>query len=321
MRTMQSMALIGVAALFATGTTAQIYPVKPVRVVVGSPPGGIDAYIRLIGPRVGEAIGQPVVIENRGGANGAIGAEHVARSAPDGYTLLFATAGALVHAMVLNKNLPFNTLRDFTPVANLFETLKIMTVHASLPFQSVAEVIEHARRNPGKLTYASAGNMTIMHINGEFFKAAAKVDILHIPYKGTAAMATDLMAGRADVGFPALNNVKAYLASGKLRLLAIAENQRYAGFPNAPAIAEIVPGYSAPPSWNGIAGPANLPRPIVERLNAAFVKALDAPEVRKFLDDNGAVPRAGAPEELAATIRKDLEIAVQMIKAAGIQAE
>jgi len=313
------LALAGLAAI--QGAAAQTYPVKPVRVVVGSPPGGIDAYIRLIGPKVAETIGQPVIIENRGGANGAIGAEHVAHSAPDGYTLLFANSGALVYAMVLNKNLPFDTLRDFTPIANLFETLKIMTVHSSLPFQSVKDVIDHARRNPGKLTYASSGNMTIMHINGEFFKAAAKVDILHIPYKGTAAMATDLMAGRADVGFPALNNVKAYLGAGKLRLIAIAENQRYAGYPNTAAIGEIVPGYNAPPSWNAIVAPLNLPRAIVDRLNGAFVKALDAKEVKVFLEENGAVSRAGSPQDLAATIKKDLEVAIQMIKVTGIQAE
>jgi tripartite-type tricarboxylate transporter receptor subunit TctC len=313
------LALAGLAAI--QGAAAQTYPVKPVRVVVGSPPGGIDAYIRLIGPKVAETIGQPVIIENRGGANGAIGAEHVAHSAPDGYTLLFANSGALVYAMVLNKNLPFDTLRDFTPIANLFETLKIMTVHPSLPFQSVKDVIDHSRRNPGKLTYASSGNMTIMHINGEFFKAAAKVDILHIPYKGTAAMATDLMAGRADVGFPALNNVKAYLGAGKLRLIAIAENQRYEGYPNTPAIGEIVPGYNAPPSWNAIVAPLNLPRAIVDRLNGAFVKALDAKEVKVFLEENGAVSRAGSPQDLAATIKKDLEVAIQMIKVTGIQAE
>ncbi|MFM9969667.1 MAG: Bug family tripartite tricarboxylate transporter substrate binding protein [Burkholderiales bacterium] len=147
------------------------------------------------------------------------------------------------------------------------------------------------------------------------------MDILHIPYKGTAAMATDLMAGRADVGFPALNNVKAYLGSGKLRLLGIAENQRYAGYPNSPAIGEIVPGYNAPPSWNGIVAPQNLPRAIVERLNAAFVKSLDTPEVKNFLEENGAVSRAGSPQDLVATIKKDLEIAIQMIKTTGIQAE
>ncbi len=317
-----SIAALAVACgIAAQGSAAQTYPVKPVRVVVGSPPGGIDAYIRLIGPKVAETIGQPVIIENRGGANGAIGAEHVAHSAPDGYTLLFANSGALVYALVLNKNLPFDTLRDFTPIANLFETLKIMTVHSSLPFQSVKDVIDHSRRNPGKLTYASSGNMTIMHINGEFFKAAAKVDILHIPYKGTAAMATDLMAGRADVGFPALNNVKAYLGAGKLRLIAIAENQRYEGYPNTPAIGEIVPGYNAPPSWNAIVAPLNLPRAIVDRLNGAFVKALDAKEVKVFLEENGAVSRAGSPQDLAATIKKDLEVAIQMIKVTGIQAD
>ena len=300
---------------------AQAYPVKPIRLVVGSPPGGIDAFVRMFSPKAAEILGQPVIIENRGGANGAIGAENVARSPADGYSLFFANAGALVHAMVLNKNIPFDTLRDFTPIATLFETLLVMTVHSSLPYKSVGEVIDFARRNPGKLTYASSGNMTLIHINGELFKAAAKVDILHIPYKGTAAMATDLMTGRADVGFPALNNVRAHLAAGKLRLIAISSHQRYAGYPSVPTIAEIVPEFSPPPSWSAIVGPAGLPAPIVERVNAAFVKSLDAPEVRKFFEDNGAVSRASSPQELASTIRRDLDEAVKMVKATGIQAE
>ena len=312
---------LAIVAFFPAPAAAQAYPVKPIRLVVGSPPGGIDAYVRLFAPRAAEMLGQPVIIENRGGANGAIGAENVARSPADGYSLLFATAGALVHAKVLNNNLPFDSLRDFTPIANLFETLIVMTVHASLPYKSVGEIVDYARRNPGKLTYASSGNTTIIHINGEIFKAAAKVDILHIPYKGTAAMATDLMAGRADVGFPALNNVKAHITSGKLRLIAVTQNQRYAGYPDVPTIAETVPAFSPPPSWNAIAGPAGLPRPIVDRLNAAFVKSLDAPEVRRFFEENGAVSRAGTPQELATTLRRDLDIAIQMIKATGIQAE
>ncbi len=300
---------------------AQGYPSKPIRLVVGSPPGGIDAYVRLFGPKAAEMLGQPVVIENRGGANGAIGAEYVARSAPDGYTILFATAGALVHGVILTHNRTFDPLKDFTPIANMVATLKVMTVHASQPFNSVKEVIDFAKRNPGKLTYASSGNTTIFHITGELFKAAAGVDILHVPYKGTAAMATELMSGRVEVGFAALNNVKPHLASGKLKLLAVAETQRYPAMPNTPTISETVPGFVPPPSWNAIVGPAALPRPIVDRLNAAFVRSLEAPEVRAFIDANGAVAHGGTPEELGATLRGDFEVAAKLLKAAGIQAE
>ena len=314
------LAIVGMA-LIPSLAPAQAYPAKPIRLVVGSPPGGIDVYVRLFSPKAAETLGQPIFIENRGGANGAIGAENVARSPADGYSLLFANAGAMVHAMVLNKNLPFDTLRDFTPVASLFETLIVMTVHASLPYKTAGEVIEFARRNPGKLTYASSGNMTLLHITGELFKAASKIDMLHIPFKGTGAMATDLMTGRADVGFPALNNVRAHINSGKLRLIAISANQRYAAYPNVPTIAESVPDFTPPPSWSAIFGPAGLPRPIVERLNAAFVKSLDAPEVRKFFEDNGAVARTGTPQDLASTLRRDLEDAAKMVKATGIQAE
>jgi tripartite-type tricarboxylate transporter receptor subunit TctC len=300
---------------------AQSYPSKPIRLVVGSPPGGIDAYVRVFSPRAGEVLGQPLVIENRGGANGAIGAEHVARSAPDGYTVLFATSGALVHGVILSKNRTFDPLKDFTPISNMVETLKVMTVHASLPYNSVQEVIDFARKNPGKLTYASSGNTGIFHITGEMFKVATGVDLLHVPMKGTAAMATELMSGRIDVGFAALNNVRPHLAAGKLRLLAIAEYNRYQPLAGTPTIPEIVPSFVPPPSWNGMVGPAGLPRPIVDRLNDAFVKSLETAEVRAFLEKNGAVARGGPPEELAATLRKDFEIAVKLLKAANIQPE
>jgi tripartite-type tricarboxylate transporter receptor subunit TctC len=303
------------------GAFAQAFPSKPIHLVVGSPPGGIDAYVRLFGPHASESLGQPVVIENRGGANGAIGADYVARSAPDGYTVLFATSGALIHGVILSHNRTFDPLRDFTPVTNMLATLKVMTVHASQPFNSVKEVVDYAKRNPGKLTYASSGNTTIFHITGEMFKAAAGVDILHVPYKGTAAMATELMSGRVDVGFAALNNVKNFIASGKLKLLAVAEPQRYAGLPDVPTVGETVPSFIPPPTWNAIVGPAGLPRAIVERLNGAFVKSMESPDVRAFLEQNGAVSRTGTPEDLAQTLRSDFEIAARQLKAAGVQAE
>ena len=310
-----------IVSLVAGNVLAQGFPAKPIHLVVGSPPGGIDAYVRLFGPRTSETLGQPVVIENKGGANGAIGADYVARSAPDGYTLLFATSGALVHGVILTRNRPFDPLKDFTPIANMVSTLKVMTVHASLPFTSVKEVIDFAKKNPGKLTYASNGNTTVFHITGELFKVAAGVDILHVPYKGTGAMATELMSGRVDLGFAALNNVKSYIAAGKLKVVAVAEPQRYAGLPNVPTVAETVPNFLPPPSWNAIFGPASMPRPVVERLNAAFVKSLDASEVKNFMEQNGAVGVGGTPDQMAATLKADFATATRLLKETAIQPE
>jgi tripartite-type tricarboxylate transporter receptor subunit TctC len=300
---------------------AQAYPAKPIRLVAPYPAGGIDAFARVMLPKLQETLGQPIVIDNRAGANGNIGSEHVARSAPDGYTLLFVTAGTIVSGALLTKVQPFDTVKDFTPVINLFDPLQILTVHVSVPVSSVPELIEYARRNPGKLSYASSGVASVFHMNGEAFKVLAGVDLVHVPYKGSAPMATDLLAGRVEVGFPAVNNVKAYLGSGKLKVLATLDPQRYPAMPDVPPLAESVPGFRKVSTWTAVFGPAALPRPIVERLNGAFSKALEAPEVRRFMDENGAVIRGGTPEDLAATIRTDLELTARLIERVGIKPE
>jgi len=300
---------------------SQAYPVKPIRLVAPYPPGGIDAYARALLPRATELLGQPVVIENRAGANGFIGAEYVARSAPDGYTLLFISSGTFVYGVALARSVPFDPIRDFTPVANLFETLKILTVHASLPIGSVAELIDYAKRNPGKLTYASAGIGSVQHLVAESFKSAAGVDILHIPYKGTAPMATDLLAGRADLGFPAVNNVKPYLGSGKLKVIAVADARRYAGMPDIPTVSETVPAFRPTPSWTAVFGPAGMARPVVDRLNSVFLSALQSTEARRYLDENGAAIKGGSPQDPGATVKDDLAAAVELIRKTGIRAE
>ncbi len=314
--------LIGLALLMlAQVALAQSYPAKPIRLVVSSPPGGIDAYVRIFTPKAAEMLGQPIVIENRGGANGAIGAEHVARAAPDGYTLLFATSGPIIYGAILNKATPFDPVRDFTPILNVLDSLKIVTVHASVPVNSIQELVDFAKRNPGKLSYASSGIGSVFHMNGELFKLAAGVDILHVPYKGTAAMATDLVAGRAEVGFPALNNVKAGISGGKVKVLAILEQRRYGGLPYLATLGELLPGFQPTPSWTGLFGPAAMARSMVDRLNNVFLKSLDAPEVKKFIDDNGAVVTGGTPEDFASAIKSDLELAARAVKSAGIKPE
>ena len=307
--------------VWAGSAWPQAYPAKPIRLVISSPPGGIDVYVRLFTPKASEILGQPIVAENQGGANGMIGASFVSRAAPDGYTLLFATSAPIVYGAILNKATPFDPVRDFTPILNVLDSLKVVTVHASLPVQTLQELVDHAKRNPGKLTYASSGVGSVFHMNGELFKLAAGVDMLHVPYKGTAAAATDLLAGRADVGFPALNNIKSQLSSGKLRILAVLENRRYAGLAQVPTLGELVPGFEPTPSWTGLFGPAGLAPAITERLNGAFRKALEAPEVKTFMDDNGAILTAGTPAEFAATVKRDLALAAKAVKAAGIKAE
>lgn len=314
-------ASIAAMALYSPASFAQSYPMKPIRLVVSSPPGGIDAYVRIFTPKAAEMLGQAIVIENRGGANGAIGADHVAKQAADGYTLLFATSAPMVYGAILNKATPFDPIKDFSPILNVLDSLKIVTVHASLPVNSVQELIDYAKRNPGKLSYASSGIGSVFHMNAELFKLAAGVDIVHVPYKGTSAMATDLVAGRAEVGFPALNNVKPAIAGGKVRVLAILEARRYPGLPHLATLSELLPGFQPTPSWTGLFGPAGLPRPIVDRLNSVFLKSLDAPEVRKFIDDNGAVVAGGTPEEFADAIRTDLELAARAVRSAGIKPE
>ena len=323
MKRMLEILSAGIASIaFSSPTSfAQSYPTKPIRLVVSSPPGGIDAYVRLFTPKAAEMLGQPIVIENRGGANGAIGADHVAKQAADGYTILFATSAPMVYGAILKKDTPFDPIRDFSPILNVLDSLKIVTVHVSLPVNSIQELIVYAKCNPGKLSYASSGIGSVFHMNGELFKLASGVDIVHIPCKGTAAMATDLVAGRAEVGFPALNNVKPAIAGGKVRVLAILEQQRYGGLPNLATLSELLPGFQPTPSWAGLFGPAGLARPIVDRLNNVFLKSLDAPDVKKFIDENGAVVAGGTPEEFAAAIRTDLELAARAVKSAGIKSE
>ena len=316
-----AVALCLAALAFCPNAPAQNYPTKPIRLVVPYPPGGIDVFARVMLPKASEMLGQPMVIDNRAGANGIIGSDNIVHSAPDGHSLLFVTAGSIVIGAVLTKVQPFDVIRDFTPVINLLDPLQILTVHASLPVRSVKELLDYAKRNPGKLSYASSGIGSVFHLNGEQLKSLTGVDIVHVPYKGTAPMATDLLSGRIEVGMPALNNVNEYLTSGKLRVLAVLDSKPYAGLPGVPTLGESVPQFKKAPTWTAIFGPPGLPRPIVERLNGVFLKVLDAPEVRKFINDRGAVIRGGTPEELAATIRSDLDFTANLVKTLGIQPE
>ena len=309
-------ALLGASAVFAQG-----YPAKPIRLIVPYPPGGIDQFARVLMPKAAEALGQPIVIDNRGGANGFIGAELLTRTPADGYSLGFMTSATMVGGMVLAANPPFDTVRDFTPVIRVLETLLVMTVSEAVPVNSVPELIDFAKRNPGKLSFGSSGVGSAFHLNGEKLKLATGIDMVHVPYKGSGPMATDILAGRVEVGFPGLNNVKAYLGAKKFKILAVMGSKRSAEIPDVPTIGEILPGYTAQTSWTAIFGPAKMPPAVVARLNGTFAKAADAPDFRKYLADNGAVGVAGAPEELAETLKADLKAVGDLVQRLRIPKE
>jgi tripartite-type tricarboxylate transporter receptor subunit TctC len=315
--------LLGIALLVTVpiAVLSQTYPTKPIRMVMPYPPGGIDPAARLMGPRMTEVLNQPIVIENLAGANGFIGTERAARSAPDGYTILFATSSTLIAGVFLSKTVPFDPLKDFTPITNLYEPLHLIAVHSSLPVNSVKELIDYAKKYPGKLSYSSSGIGSVFHLNTELFKQAAGVDIVHVPYKGIAPAATDLAVGRVEVGLMGYTNFRPFLAEGKLKLLAVLDPKRYARLPEIPALAEILPSFKKTPSWIGLLAPAGLPPAILNRLYAATIKALNAPEVQAYMEQNSNVTIGNTPEEFGKQMRADLEVTGKLVKAIGIQPE
>lgn len=300
--------------------TAQSWPAKPVRLVVPFPPGGAtDLLARQLAQRLGDSWGQTLVVENRGGASGAIATEHVARQPGDGYTLLFATASTHAINPAVSK-VPFHPLKDFTPVVNVAAAPLGLVVHPSLPVRTVKELIALLRARPGQLDMASFGTGTGSHLAGELFKVMAKVDMVHVPYKGGAAAMTDLLGGHVTLLFDTLSNTLSHAQSGKLRLLASTGPSRVATMPALPTIAETLPGYEAM-TWFGILGPAAMPRAVVMRVNGDVAKVLQVAEVRSSLTGQGFEPAAGTPEAFAAQIQADLAKWARLVAEAKIRVE
>ncbi|MCC6473652.1 MAG: tripartite tricarboxylate transporter substrate binding protein [Burkholderiales bacterium] len=313
--------LAGVA-LWGAQARAQPYPSKPIRLVVGFPPGStVDVSARLLARKMGEALDQPLVTDNRVGAGGIIGAAAVAKAPADGYTLLFTTPSTHVIAVFLSKELPYDPVRDFTPIASAIDTYHSRAVGPAGPLNSLRELVEYAKRNPGKLTYSSAGLGTVFHLTGELFKRAAGVDILHVPYKSAVQALPDLAAGRISMTFSTLQSQLPLSRSGKIRIVGMLTADRYPGLPEVPAVAEVVPGFERPADWIGFFGPAGLPRAIVERLGAEVKAALAAPEIVRTLDENAQRAIWTSPEDFARMIRQGTQSTGRAVKAAGIQPE
>jgi tripartite-type tricarboxylate transporter receptor subunit TctC len=303
--------LAGTAGLgTATFTRAQTWPTKPIRLVVPFPAGGAtDLLARSIAQRLGQGLGQTVVVENRAGAGGSLGSNEVAKAAPDGYTLLIATSSTHAVGPHLNPNLPYRATgpdSDFTPIAHVANATNVILVPLSLPVKDVRELIAHAKARPGQLNYASSGNGTIVHLSTEAFKAQAGVFITHIPYRGTALAIPDLVSGKVHVLFDSIVSGMPHVKDGKLKALAVTSRTRSALAPDLPTAAESgLPGYEST-TWFGFYGPKGLPAEITSRVNAELNAALRAPEVMDRLARLGAEPAAAnTPAQFAALVLAD----------------
>ncbi len=309
------------AAALPSAAPAQPYPSKPLRVVVAFPAGGIaDIYARIISARVGEAWGQPVVVENRTGAGGNIAAEHVARSAPDGYTLLMGSIGTHAVNVSLFAKLPFDPVKDFAPVAHVLEAEGLLVIHPSVPINSVAELIAHARASPGKLTFASAGMGTASHLAGELFKSMAKVEMTHVPYKGNVPAITDLLAGQTSLLFATMPTVLPHAKAGKLRAIATIGSSRAAATPELPTVGESLAGFEVN-NWIALFAPAGTPPDIVKRWNAEVNRIMQSPDIQARLPGEGARFMPNTPEQFAAFVKSEIAKWAPVVKASGARVD
>ena len=299
---------------------AQGYPAKPVRMIIPYPPGGgNDTLGRLFAAKLGERIGQPVVVENRPGAGTIIGTEAAAKSPPDGYTILLSSIATHALSPNLYAKVPYDPIRDFAPITLLGIAPTVLVVPADLPAKDLAELVAAAKAKPGGLTYASGGNGTPPHINGEVFKSVAGVDLLHVPYKGGGPALVDLMAGRVQVMLDTAASAMPHVRSGKLRALAITGAKRSAEYPDIPTFAEAgLPGYDTN-AWYSMHAPAGTPPEIVRRLNAELVASLKEPDVQARFKQLTTEPVGNTPEEFAAFVKAELDKYARVIKAAGIR--
>jgi tripartite-type tricarboxylate transporter receptor subunit TctC len=298
------------------------YPVKPIRLVVPFAPGGsTDTIARLIGQKLDEALGQQVIIDNRPGAGGNLGVDYVAKSAPDGYTLIFGHVGTFGFGPSLYAKLPYDPIRDFAPVALFAMVPNMLVVHPSLPANSVKELVALARARPGQLNYGSSGNGSASHLATEYFKLLSKTDITAIPYKGTGPLVTDLIAGQTSLTITGVPPLYPHVQSGRLRALAVGSVKRLPLLPSLPTIAEAgVPDYESS-TWFGPLAPAKTPREIIVRLNVELMKMLQRPDVRARFAAEGIEALGSTPEEFGTYIKSEIERWSRVIKAAGVRSE
>jgi len=301
--------------------SAQAYPSKTIKIIVPFAVGGIaDTFGRVIAQKLTETWGQPVVVENKGGAGGNIGADLVAKSPPDGYMLVIGNIGTHAVNPFLMKNVPFDPLKDFVPIAHVLDAEGLLVVNPALPVKNVAELIAYGKANPGKLSYASGGMGTTSHLAGELFKSMSGIDMVHVPYKGNSPAITDVMGGQAQMIFATMPTVIQQVKGGRLRAVATLGSTRAKATPDVPTIAETLPGFDVA-NWIGMFAPAGTPKEIVDRLNAEVQKIMRSPDVETRLEAEGAKFIPTTPESFAAFQKSESAKWAAAIKAANIKQE
>jgi tripartite-type tricarboxylate transporter receptor subunit TctC len=313
-------AIAALLLLAAAPAVAESYPARPLRIVANFPAGGtVDILARLIGARMQAAWGQPVVVDNRTGAGGNVGADLVAKAEPDGYTLLLTASPPLSINVSLYRDLPFNPLSDFAPVSLLCEVPNLLEVNPGSPARTVADLVAHAKAHPGALNFGSQGNGTTSHLAGELLKQRAGIDVVHVPYRGTAPVLNDLVAGKLDFAFDNLVSSLPLVRAGSLRALAIGSTRRSAALPDTPTLIESgFPDFEST-AWFALVAPARTPPDIVARLSAAAADALHDPDIAARLADLGTVTIASPPAALAARMRAEIDRWGAVVKAANIK--
>ena len=313
-----SVALFGLVTVAAH---AQSYPTKPVRMIVPFPPGGnTDIIARIVAPEMGRALGQQIVIDNRGGAGGAIGTEVASRTPPDGYTLLMVSAGHVINP-AMAKKLPYDSIKDFAPISIVADVPTAFVVHPSLPVKTVKEFIALAKSRPGELNYSTAGRGTVGHLSAELLSSLAKIKITHVPYKGSGPSIIDLMAGHVQLQFSSMPAVINFARAGKLRMIAQTGKRRSPAASDVPTMEEAgVPGFVVSSGF-GLLAPAGTPRPVIDRVLAALKTSLSNTDVRNSLAGQGAEPVGSTPEEQEAFIKSEIAKWIKVAREAGIQPE
>ncbi len=312
-------ALLGALAGFALAASAQTYPVKPIALVVPFGAGGNnDVSGRIIAQKMAEGLGQQMVVENKTGAGGAIGAAYVAKAKPDGYTLGFLSSGPLAGNVSLYKSLPYDSTRDFVPVARTTSSPSVLVVHPSVPANNLKELVAHLKANPKKLNYGTSGTGSSPHLSGVLFEAMAGVEMTTVPFRGGSQVNIALLSGDVQASFSPILEVVPHIQAGKLKAIAVTSTKRSALLPDVPAIAEMYPGYEVI-TWNGLVAPAGTPPEVIARLNAEAVKAVTSPEVKARLLQLGLEPAPSSAAEFGAYIKSEIANFAKLVKLAGVE--
>ena len=316
---------IALAAMLAIGpATAQQYPDKPIQIIVPWPPGAVDVYIRIVQAFAEKALGKPLIVQNRGGANGALGTEFVARSKPDGYTLLFNVTSSAVMAPLTTNTAKFDIQKDFVPITDFFDSPLLLVVRKDFPANTLAELIDYGRKNQGKLNFGSPGSGSAIHVTGEAFAKAIGVKMTHVPYKGFAPEVQALMGGELDMGFIATGTIRTQAASGAVKAIGMSIGASPADLPKVPDLSKVVPGFSPIPIFAGLWAPAGTPKDIVDQLNKVITDALKTPEIRNKIAEGGQIPLGRSVAETAKAVAENVELSARLVneaRAAGASFE